>query len=144
MTDNSYKRPFMIDLDEGRCVNKWRGFDPFWLGCFYGDSVILGGEEKYSHCYDFFSGIGDVSWWVVAEIDKLSSEEQEEMYQLMVRNKAIADRITFELVYELAEMLGVETHYVYRLGNRYIIQLINVLPCSDDAIKSLYKQFVYD
>ena len=139
-----YKRTFVTDLEQGRCISEWRGFSPFWLGCFYGDSVINGGEEKYSHCYDFFSGIWDVDWWIVAEINKLSPEEQEEMYQLMVRNKEIGDRITFEVVKELSNILQVDTHHIYRLGNRRTIKLVDALPCSDDVIKSLYKQFVIE
>ena len=132
-----YRRPWMTGLDDGTLLARWRGFEPFWLGCFYGNNKCLGGEEKYSHCYDFFSGIGDVEWWIKSEIDALTSEQQEEMYQMMVRNITVNDRITFGIMEQLADILGVATHHIYRLGNKYIIKMVDAE--LDGTIKDLYK-----
>jgi len=132
-------RHWTAGFDDGSFLHEWRGFAPFWLGCFYGESKCNGGEEKYSHCYDFCSGIGDVEWWIADEIAKLSVAEQEEMYQLMVRNKAIDDKITYDAINMIASVLGVEKHHIYRLGNRHIIKLVE---CKTESIEDEYKRAI--
>ena len=120
-------------------LREWRGFSPFWMGCFYGDSVVLGGEEEFSHCYDFFSGIGDVEWWIAEEIEKLTEEQRDRMYSIMERNKSVNDMLdnNRDIFYELANGLGIGSEYIYRLGNKLGKELIE----SDNPIEK-YKEFL--
>lgn len=120
------KREWMIKLDSGEYLREWRGFSPYWIGCFYGESIMLGGEDEFSHCYDFFSGIGDVEWWIAAEIEKLTEEQKDRMYSLMVRNKEVGDWIDSrrDSIRELCDIMGIGTEYVYRLGNKLIKQVL--------------------
>jgi hypothetical protein len=39
-------REWVYKFESGEYLREWRGFSPFWMGCFYGDSVMLGGEEE--------------------------------------------------------------------------------------------------
>lgn len=116
----------MIKLENGEYLSEWRGFSPYWIGCFYGESVVLGGEEEFSHCYDFFSGIGDVDWWIAAEIEKLTDEQKERMYSLMVRNKEVRTWINGKSddIRKMCDVMGIGTEYVYRLGSKLIKQVL--------------------
>jgi hypothetical protein len=127
-------RDWMLKLQSGEYIREWRGFTPYSLGCFYGSSVRLGGEGEFSHCYDFFSGIGDVEWWIVAEIEKLTDEEQERMYSLMVRNEKVATfiRENYHIIEEICDTLTMDNSYVYRLGNKLIKDIMD----SDNPLKS--------
>jgi len=120
------KREWMIKLENGEYLSEWRGFSPYWIGCFYGESVVLGGEEEFSHCYDFFSGIGDVDWWIAAEIEKLTDEQKERMYSLMVRNKEVRTWINGKSddIRKMCDVMGIGTEYVYRLGSKLIKQVL--------------------
>lgn len=116
----------MIKLENGEYLSEWRGFSPYWIGCFYGESVVLGGEEEFRHCYDFFSGIGDVEWWIAAEIEKLTDEQKERMYSLMVRNKEVSTWINGKSddIRKMCDVMGIGTEYVYRLGSKLIKQVL--------------------
>jgi len=120
------KREWMIKLENGEYLSEWRGFSPYWIGCFYGESVVLGGEEEFRHCYDFFSGIGDVEWWIAAEIEKLTDEQKERMYSLMVRNKEVSTWINGKSddIRKMCDVMGIGTEYVYRLGSKLIKQVL--------------------
>lgn len=147
------KRDWMIKLENGEYLSEWRGFSPFWAGCFYGDlpsqawqtlsvygdSVILGGEEEFKHCYDFFSGIGDVDWWITSEIEKLTDEQKERLYSIMVRNKEVNKWIESKRsdIKEMCDIMGIGTEYVYRLGNKLIKQVLE----SEDFINE-YKSLL--
>ncbi len=133
------KRDWMIKLDNGEYLREWRGFSPFWIGCFYGDSIMLGGEEEFKNCYDFFSGIGDVEWWIASEIEKLTEEQKDRMYSLMVRNREVRDWIDSKRssIKEMCDTMGIGTEYVYRLGNKLIKQVLE----SEDFI-SEYKSLL--
>jgi hypothetical protein len=111
------------------------------MGCFYGDSVVLGGEKEFSHCYDFFSGIGDVEWWITEEIEKLTEEQKERMYSILVRNKSVNTMLEEKrnFLYELADELGIGSEYIARLGNKLKKELIE----SDNPIEK-YKEFLAD
>lgn len=134
-------REWVEKFKTGEYLHEWRGFSPFWLGCFYGDSVMLGGEKEFSHCYDFFSGIGDVDWWITAEIDKLTEEQKERMYSLLVRNKSVDDMLSDKGYFfsDMAKKLEIGTEYLYRLGNKLRKELVE----SDNPIE-LYKTFLMD
>ncbi len=116
-------------LDSGEYERQWKKFSPFYLGCGYGhNNVELGGEEKFSHCYDYFSGVGDIDYWIMEEVNKLSKEDQDELLSILERNKKVADSITLKKVKKLCEQVGYpldKTQYIYRLKNKHIINLIN-------------------
>lgn len=115
-------------LENGEYLSEWRGYTPHYIGCMYGDTCCLGGERKFSHCYDFFSGIGDVEWWIKSEIDKLSDDEKDELESLMERNKIFnRDIKTHEKIKSLAEYFNVETCELYRMGNKEIYKIFKTL-----------------
>ena len=121
------KRQFQKDLEAGKTIYEWNGFSPFYAGCFYGDSICLGGEKKFSQCYDFFSGIGDVEWWIVDELEKLSEKDKKELLHILKRNKRIYDYIKKQhsKIKEMSSELQLEgPHIIHRLGNRKILSLL--------------------
>ena len=121
------KRQFQKDFEEGKTIRKWNGYSPFYAGCFLGNVVCLGEENKFSHCYDFFSGIGDVYWWIVSELDKLSEKDKRELLHILKRNKRVNDFIEKQYIKikDMALELQLEgTHIIYRLGNRKILSLL--------------------
>lgn len=112
----------------GEYISEWNGYTPDYAGCFYGNSNCLGGEEKFRHCYDFFSGVGDVEWWIKAELDKLTDVEQSELLSILKRNKETNDFITKDLVKNICREVGIDendTCIIYRLGNKKIMELYN-------------------
>lgn len=132
------KRQWQIDIEEGKTIYEWNGFSPFYVGCFYGNSVCLGGEEKFRGCYDFFSGIGDVEWWIVSELEKLTEIDKKELLRILKRNKRVHYYIsTHNLkIKEMASELQLEgPHIIYRLGNRKILSLL-----SSKNLKETYEQ----
>lgn len=136
-------RDFVHKLNSGEYLSKWRGFSPYWLGCFYGDSVILGGEDKFSHCYDFFSGIGDVEWWIKKEIDNLTDDDKDEMESLMKRNKEFDTYLRDNnIVGKLSDLLSLDTHYIHRLGNIYIKEILDTPDWVDGFKKVLSNESI--
>ena len=128
-------------LNSGEYLRTWKRFTPHYAGCYYGDSVCLGGESKFSHCYDFYHGAGgSVSYWIKEELDKLSNDEQDELLRILKRNKKVDDAITLEAVESIAVKVGYDskdTHYIYRLNNKNIIRLVE----SND-IKATHEQIL--
>lgn len=128
-------------VESGEYLRNWNEFSPFYAGSYYGDSVCLGGEDKFSHCYDFFmGGGGSFSYWIKEELDKLSNREKHELLSLMKRNKKVDDSITLELVESIAVKVGYDskdTHYIYRLKNKNIIRL-----AESDDIKATHKKIL--
>jgi hypothetical protein len=122
-------RSIFKKLDSGEYKRTWNGRSPFYLGSGYGhNSVEHGGEEKFNHCHGFFSGIGDIDYWIMEEVNKLSKEDQDELLSILNRNKKVDDSITLKKVEKVCEQVGYsldETHYIYRLMNKHIISLIN-------------------
>lgn len=117
------RRPFMDKLDSGEFIYTWNGFTPHYAGCFYGSTSVLGGEEKFKHCYGFFSGIGDVEWWVKEELDKLSTEDQAELLAIIIRNKTFDD-LKKKIAKDLAALLDVQPYQVYRVPNKELFAFI--------------------
>jgi hypothetical protein len=132
-------RDWVEKFKTGEYLREWRGFNPHWLGCFYGQSVTLGGEDEFSHCYDFFSGIGDVEWWITAEIEKLSEDEKERMYSLMNRNKSVDEMLVenSHIINTICDNLDITSEYIYRLGNKLIKELVE-----SENPTELYKNFL--
>lgn len=119
-------REFQVKLQTGEYISEWNGYVPFYAGCFYGDGLVLGGEEKFQHCFDFVSGIGDVEWWIKPEIDKLTQEEQDELLSILKRNKEFYKRKN-QLAKPLADLLGVEQYQVHRLSSKQLYDFIQLV-----------------
>jgi len=113
-------------LETGEYIRKWNGYLPFYAGCFYGHDVVLGGEEKFRQCHDFYSGIGDMDWWIKEELDKLTSEEQEELLSILKRNKAF-EEYKKTIVPELAKLLNVEPYQIHRVRNKDLYNFLNLI-----------------
>lgn len=120
------RRPFMDKLDSGEFITKWNGYSSFYAGNFYGSSLKLGGEEKFEHCYDFFSGIGDVDWWIKSELDALSIEDQNELLAILKRNKEFYE-CTQRIAKPLAEALGVEHYQIHRLDAKDLFAFVTLV-----------------
>jgi len=119
-------RPFVMKLDSGEYIRSWNGFYPFYVGCYYGYKLCLGGEEKFSHCYGSFHGIGDDEWWIKEELDKLTEEEQEELLFILKRNKEFHE-YKDKIVPGLAELLNVEKYQIHRVPNKDIKNFIDMI-----------------
>lgn len=119
-------REFVTKIETGEYIYEWNGYSPYYAGCFYGGEVVLGGEERFRKCYGFFSGIGDVVWWVKEELDKLTSKEQEELLSVLKRNKAF-DEYKKKIVPELAKLLDVEPYQVHRVSNKDMYDFLNLV-----------------
>jgi len=119
-------REFVKKLETGEYIIKWNGFTPFYAGCFYGSNLVLGGEEKFSHCYDFFSGIGDVEWWIKDELDKLTEDEQDELISILKRNKAFYEYKN-KIAPDLANTLNVKEYQVHRVPNKDLYEFLNLV-----------------
>jgi hypothetical protein len=119
-------RDWETKLQNGEFISKWNGYTPHYAGCFYGSSIVLGGEDKYKHCYDFLSGICDVDWWIKAELDKLTPEEQEELLYFIKRNEAF-DNYKNTIVPLLVKTLNVEPYQIYRIPNKILYDLLKMI-----------------
>lgn len=113
----TYRYKWQEKFESGEFISEWNGYYPFYAGCFYGSEVVLGGEKRYEHCFDFFSGIGDIEWWDKTELDKLSQAEQDDLLRILKRNKQFDD-YKKKIVDDLAKALNVEKYQVYRVKNR--------------------------
>jgi len=120
-------------LETGEYIREWNGYLPFYAGCFYGSDVVLGGEEKFSQCYDFYSGIGDMEWWIKEELDKLTSEEQEELLSILKRNKEFEDYKN-TLVPELAKLLNVKPYQIHRVSNKDLYNFLNLIHSKENRL----------
>lgn len=127
-------------LDSGEYLYEWNGYSPHFAGSMYGSSVCLGGEEKFYHCHDFFSGIGDVSWWIKEELDKLTKEEQDELLYILKRNKSVDEYID-KIIPELAKLLNVKPYQIYRIGNKKIYDFLNLIHTQSDSENDLKKNY---
>jgi len=77
-------------LVSGEYLSKWRGFSPFYLGSPYGEKYTLGGEEEFSHCWSVYYGHSEIVYWIKKELDALSPDESERLYNILIRNKTQA------------------------------------------------------
>ena len=119
-------REFQVKLQTGEYIREWNGYVPFFVGCFYGDDLVLGGEDKFKHCWDWFSGIGDVEWWIKPEMDKLTQAEQDELLSILKRNKEFYER-KGQLAKPLADLLGVEQYQIHRLSSKQLYDFIQLV-----------------
>lgn len=108
----------------------FHGYTPHYLGCFYGDKLKLGGEEEFSHCYDFDAGVCDVEYWITDELNNLSEANENLLLSLLERNKSFDDMLKndgWQIVEQFANLVGKETHDIWRLGNKNIYDALQLL-----------------
>ena len=122
-----YERPWVKKIKTGEYLYEWKEYDTILIGGPYSDNIGIG-EEKFLHCMDFFCGIGDVSWWIKKELDKLTEDEKTELewickYKTYLKKEVI----TIEKVTILSELYGCETFHIYRRGDKEILNLIKTL-----------------
>ena len=60
------------------------------------------------------------------ELDKLTSEEQEELLSILKRNKAF-DEYAKTIIPELAKLLNVKPYQVYRVSNKDLYNFLNLV-----------------
>ena len=84
---------------------------------------------------DFFCGIGDVTWWIKSELDKLTEEETTELLWICKYKTYIKNLITAEKIKKLAEFFGCEMFNIFRTGNKNIVELFLVLSKYRSEIK---------
>ena len=124
MTD--FEKEIIEKLDTGEYIHEWNGYSPFYAGCFSADKIRIGGEEKFRHCYGFYSRIVDIDWWNKEELDKFTSEEQEELLAILKRNKAFDD-YKKTIVPELAKLLNVKPYQIHRVPNKDLYNFLNLI-----------------
>ena len=127
MSRETYERPWVQKFKTGEYLRDWKGYSAILISGPYSEYIGIG-EEKYAHCMDFFSGIGDVDWWIAKELDKLTEDEKEEL-EWICKYKTYLDKdvITHERVKLLSELYRCETFHIYRTGKREILKLIKTL-----------------
>jgi hypothetical protein len=135
MSEKVYEREWMTKLKCGEYLSKWKDYDSNIINGFYCDIIDVG-EDKYTHCTGFFSGIGDVTWWIKDELDKLSEKELEEL-EWICRYKTYISKeaVTRELVQRISDFYGCNTQHIYRTGDKEIINICNVLTRYHNLIK---------
>lgn len=122
-----YERDWVKKFKTGEYLHDWKGYNTILIGGPYSDDIGIG-EEKFSHCMDFFCGIGDVDWWIKGELDKLTKEEEEELEWICKYKTYLKEEvITIEKVKLLSEFYGCETFHIYRVGDKEILNLIKTL-----------------
>ena len=142
MTRNPYSIPTILHtkLETEEYLREWNGYSPFYAGCFSAHGLTLGGEEKFRHCYHFYSGIVDMDFWIKEELDKHTSEEQEELLSILKRNKEFDDYKN-TLVPELAKLLNVKPYQIHRVSNKDLYNFLNLIHSKanpNDMVKGNY------
>lgn len=126
-------RSFVEKLASGEYIHKWNGFFPILIGGSYSQSLFIG-EEKYQKCIGEFCGIGDVDWWVVAELEKLTEEETAELIWICKYKSYVREFISFNLVDKLATFFNCKHFHINRTGQYDILQLLLQLNQFDQLI----------
>ena len=131
MGRGDYERPWRAKFESGEYLRKWNGYDPILIGGLYFNSLDIG-EERFSHCVDYFSGIGDVSWWITAELEQLTLEQLVELdnicrYKDYIEHTFLYSDEAHKILKKLEEFYGCEHYHISRTGNKAIINLLLVL-----------------
>lgn len=125
-------REYQNKLESGEYVLEWGGYSPFYVGCHYGDSVVLGGEEQFSSCHDFFSGGCDVEWWKVSELEKLSDAEKVRLLEILERNKTF-EELKHSIIPKLAKALNVEEYQLHRISNKELKAFLDLVDSKSNS-----------
>ena len=115
-------RDHELKFQSGEYIHEYEGYTPFYIGNFYGSNFRLGDEEEFELCAEFFSGIGDVEWWIKKELDSLSEEQHVRLKNILRRNKLL-DNYFYSNVEVMASMFRVGKFMVHRLSNREKLNL---------------------
>lgn len=125
-SDPAFAYEWQEKLHSGEYLRKFRGYDPELIGGLYSESLNIG-EDKFGNCVDFFSEIGDVSWWIKSELDKLSTEQMFELITICEYKKYIKEKINFEKISLISKLYGCKNFHVNRTGDKQILQFINII-----------------
>lgn len=120
-------REWVSKFESGEYLREWRGYEPFFITGFYFDHI--GGEKEFSHCVGMFSGIGDVEWWISAELDKLTDDQKIRLESILRRDKTFRDQIkTHDRIKALTDYFGLtDTCFIYRLGDDKLFNIFKTL-----------------
>jgi hypothetical protein len=134
MRNNIKNRPWVEKFENGEYLRDYKGYKSILIAGPYSENLGIG-EEKYAHCVDFYSGIGDVDWWIKSELDKLSENEKIELewickYKTYLKNEII----TYEKIKLIADFYSCENFHIHRVGDKKIIELIKHLGVFYDDI----------
>lgn len=115
--------------NSGKYLEIWNGFDPSYCAYYYGDKICIGGEPKFSHCYETFLFVRNwTHWWIKEELKKLSDEDKKELLIILERNKSVQDYINGEhnKIIEISDILNLEGAYIIytTLNNIEILRLL--------------------
>ena len=141
--------PWIEKFESGEYLTKWNGYSPNILGCTVYSEYLGIGEEKFFKCVGSFNGIGDVDWWIRAEIDKLTPNEIDELDLICGYKTYLRNFITHELIVKISNFFGCDTFHVYRTNHKNIINLCNqmnefykkILECSKNCLDEKTIQF---
>ena len=111
--DYTGMRPWVKKFDDGEYLREWRGYANLAIG-----------ENKYFHCVGEFNGIGDVSWWIEAEMSKLTDEQCAEVEAICAYKKYVKETIRSKTNY-LAWKFSCESFHVSRLGDKTILEMLD-------------------
>lgn len=117
---------WMEKFKSGEFLYSYVGFSPILIGGMYSENIGIG-EEKFTQCTGWYSGIGDVEWWVASELDKLSATERDDLLWICKYKTYLKTAIYPDLVKMIASIFNCDTFHIYRLGNQGILQLIKDL-----------------
>lgn len=128
-------RPWVEKIESGEYLYEWRGYSPFWVCGMYCDNLNIN-EDKYINCTGAHYGIGDVEWWITAELDKLSEDEKDELekicrYKRFINNEAKPK----ELINKLTEFFECEFYHIHRTGNEEILKFCRMAHNYREEIK---------
>jgi len=131
--DEIKERHWVSKFKSGEFLRDWEGYDTILIGGPYSENLDIG-EKKFSHCMDFFCGIGDVDWWIKDELEKLSEEDKEELRWICKYKTYLKETISYDLVNKVADFYGCKSHHIHRTGKKGIIDLCEDLSKFYDKI----------
>jgi hypothetical protein len=80
------QRPWVAKFESGEYARSWNSYGPGLLASPY--QQLFGDESEFDRCTGFFYGIGDVEWWVSAELEGLSPVQADRLLGILERNDA--------------------------------------------------------
>lgn len=119
-------RPWVEKFQNGEYLRKYKGYDPYLIGGLYSENIGIG-EEKFKHCMGDFSGIGDVNWWIKAELDKLTEEELKELELICKYKTYLKNFINIDIINKFSKLFDCEFFHFNRTDEKDKLALINYL-----------------
>jgi hypothetical protein len=121
-----HQRHWVAKFESGEYLSKWHNYDPILIGTPYSDYIGIG-EKDFLHCVDYHSGIGDVSWWIKSELDKLLPEELQQLKSICQYKTYLKGIITTDVINQLCKIYDCDPFHIHRTGTNTILQLMNEL-----------------